>query len=80
MTGEVALRLYQIEHNPSDLDPGYAVREVWIVRGQKDSMLGPVVVQGESSLECARHKVPAHADCLVPRSTEDDPRIVEMWM
>jgi hypothetical protein len=71
------LRMYTITHQPKDL-PGveYAVREFLVAAGGPH--LGTVVGTADT-LEDAREKVPAQADCRLPRHPDDDPVIVETW-
>jgi hypothetical protein len=74
--GEVALRQYTIYDRPRDYPEGFVVREWLIERGN------PQPQPGRSwtavSLAGARSWVP---DGLfrIPRSADDDPRILETW-
>jgi len=71
-------RHYTIYHGAADLEPGYAVREVLIGRGQVE--VGHVLVSGLRSLADARQAVPREADACIHRGPEDDPAIVETWI
>jgi hypothetical protein len=72
------MMLYQIFLNPTDLLPGYAVRE--FEASSRGLIAGPIFAQGLDSLEAARAWVPQSADVLWPRDVSDDPVIVETWM
>lgn len=69
---------YTVYFNPSDLEPGYAVRQWRIEPG--GPIAGPVLAQGLKRLDHARSVVPQRADTWLDRSASDDPTIVETWI
>lgn len=72
------LRMFTIYHWPSDVpDAEYVVREWTFVEGEPVPALA---YQKASSLQAARALVPFEADHCLPRSPEDDPVIVEVWI
>ncbi len=70
------LKQYAIYDHPKDHPHFFVVRE-WII-GPGTCTPGPMIALCDT-LEQARRKVPEGYSCL-PRFTEDDPVIVEVWI
>ena len=71
-------KLYTIYLDPTDLAPGYAVRE-WEA-AESGLLPGPILASGLDSLAGARGLVPDAVDACLQRSPDDDPTIVETWL
>lgn len=66
-----------IYHDPLDHPGRWVTRRQWAGRGQVEVEAEPLAVV--DSLEQARDAVPAGMVCL-PRSPDDEPQIVELWV
>lgn len=66
------LELWTIYDSPIDL-PGRFVARKWVLDKPTTELLRDETLQG------VRAKLPRGLFCM-PRSTEDDPKIVETWM
>lgn len=70
---------WTIYASPLDRPGRFVVRRFDVVRGERE----PVPDEDVSvhfTLQSARNAVPRWADACIPRTTGDDPAIVETWM
>ncbi len=71
------LDLFTVYHSPRDFPGEYAVRR-FSIEGN-EAKPGVLVALGPT-LESVRRMIPAYANHRLPRSPQDEPQIVEVWL